>query len=157
MAHDCSDLHQADQILAVMMETGSEILVKYYIENTSDSHPTVDGCLKFLNASPKKNVILLRELVFDYCLGYFILKGGIRKCNKDYVFCGKDLIGELVFGSNHPQYRQLYLYLDFDRACMPAEIIQLTDKMVGVKVNGKGAECETEQGICEHFDFCVGK
>jgi hypothetical protein len=156
MAKDCSDLHQTDQILAAMMETGAEVLGKYYIQHSDNTQTSTNNFLNFLNSSSNNNVILLREIVFTYCLGYFILKGGIRKCDKDYVYCGKDLIGQLVFASNHPLYRKLYAYMDFDRACMPKELLELTDNMVGVKVKGKGVDSDEVEDICEHFDFCVG-
>ena len=55
-------------------------------------------------------------IVFDYCLGYFLLKGGIRKNCIDHFLCGKQLIGHLFFSSSHPLYRKLYTYMDFDAA-----------------------------------------
>ena len=41
--------------------------------------------------------------------------------------------------------------MDFDRSSMPKLMREQADKMVGVKVKGKG----TDEVKLEHFDFCV--
>lgn len=152
VAKKCSDLHKSDQILAVFLQAGSEILAKYYMEYSMDEEKTVQGFLSYLYLNENPNIIFLRDAVFDWVLGYFVFKGGIRKCNIDYVLKGKNLLGELFFALNHPNYRKLCLFMDFDRACMPIAIRSQVDKMVGVKLKGKGM---TDQVKLEHFDFCV--
>ena len=135
-AQACSDLHQADQMLAAFMESGSETLAKLYSEMVRKEEQSVDGFTQFFNDHDNPNVKLLRDAVFTYSLGYFILKGGIRKCNIDYVLSGKDIMGDIFFAMNHPLYRKLYLYMDMDRATMPYFVKEQFDKTVGIKDRG---------------------
>ena len=69
----------------------------------------------------------------------------------DYFLCGKNLVGELFFSRNHPFYRKLFLFQDFDMACMPDYMWKTVSNTIGVKVNGKG---ETGD-VAENFDFIV--
>ena len=108
--------------------------------------------LTFLETNMNPNIILLRELVFSYCLGYFILKSGIHINDYLCTLCEKDLLGRLFFTQNHPQYRKLVMFMEIDRIRMPDIIRKQTDDMVGMKVVGKG--CENDN-VGEHFDFVI--
>jgi hypothetical protein len=90
IAKDATDLHQADELIAAMLETGSEVLAKHYVD-TCGGFGSCQGFVEFLSSSCKPNICLLRDIVYEYCLGYMILKGGIRQNDKNYVYCGKDL------------------------------------------------------------------
>ena len=109
---------------------------------------------KFLHGQTNLNN-LLREAVFTWAMGYFMLKAGIRKNNHLHVLCGKDLLGQLFFSQNHPIYRKLYLYMDIDRVSMPEYMREQSDKLVGIKVEGKGCDKLEEPNIGENFYFCV--
>lgn len=88
IAHDCSDLHKSDLILAVFMEAGSQILGKYYLDNSSEEFKSPQGMMVFLENCGNPNVIFLRHVIYDYVLGYFLVKSGIRKNNKNYFLKG---------------------------------------------------------------------
>ena len=100
------------------------------------------------------SLLLYINIVYNYCIGYFLLKGGIRKSNIDYFLTGKDIVGHLFFAGNHPWYRKLYLYMDFDVSLMPEYMWNEFSGYIGVRVDGKGLD-EDETGLGEHFDFCV--
>ena len=85
-------------------------------------------------------------------LCYFILKAGIRQCNFDYFWTGKTIAKNLFFSKNHPLYRKLTLYLDFDLAQMPETMYYQYKSTVGVKVEGKGG---SEASRCENFDYVI--
>ena len=80
---------------------------------------SVDGFFEHIDKSSNPNIKLLQIAVFSHTLGYFILKAGIRQCNYSYFHCGKQLVMPVFFANNHPQYRKLNLYFDFDMALMP--------------------------------------
>ena len=86
-------------------------------------------------------------------MGYTLIKSGIRKCNINYYYAGKDLVAPLFFFSNHPLYRKLFLFNNFDVALMPEFIWYEYKKTIGVKIKGKGAS--NEEDIGENLDFCV--
>ena len=105
-------------MVAALLESRSQTLVKLYTDSVDGVETSPEACLQFLDKNENPNVQLLRETVFRYCLGYFILKSGIRKCDVHYVNSGKDLVGDIFFAMNHPLYRKIYLYMDVDRALM---------------------------------------
>ena len=134
-----------------MLQSGSEIVVKHYHE----AHPgdwSEENFFNFLSNTKNENIKLLGEVTFDHALGYFILKSGIRQCNFEYFWAGKTLAKNLFFSKNHPQYRKLTLFLDFDLAQMPETMYSQYRSTVGVRVEGKGS---SEEPICKNFDFIV--
>ena len=82
-----------------------------------------------------------------------MLKGGIRKNNMTYYLCGKNLLGQLFFTGNHPMYRKLYTYMDYDMACMPEYMWNTVSNTIGVKVQGRGGVDDDD--TAENYDFCV--
>ena len=62
VAHSASDLHKADQMLAVFMESATQVLIKIYIENKSSHEElTCDGFFEFMSKMDKPNVQLLQD------------------------------------------------------------------------------------------------
>ena len=140
IAFGVHDLHKADQVLGAFLDSGSQTLVKFYKENKpGDGEFNFEDFEMFIAANSDPNIRLLYDVVFKYTLGYFVLKGGIRKCNFDYFMCGKQLVAPVFFGFNHPQYRKLYLYVDTDLATMHEPMFQKM-KQVRVRVHGKVSE-----------------
>ena len=72
--------------------------------------------------------------------------------NFESFWTGKTIAKNLFFSKNHPLYRKLTLYLDFDLAQMPETMYNQYKSTIGVKVEGKGS---SEVSICENFDFVV--
>ena len=92
-----------------MLDVGIELLVKHFME-TSCLEKNAENFQQFLLISKNPNVILLKEVVLDYILGYFMIKAGVRACNFGYFMAGKALVLPLLFARNHPLYRKLTLY-----------------------------------------------
>ena len=134
------------------MEAGSQYLLKVYSESNDTSQVDFEGFEQFIKTGDKKTQIL-HELVFDYILGYFLFKAGVRKCNSKYLFTGKNLLSPLFFAKNHPIYRKIYLYLDFDLAQQPEEIYRQFTKTVGLKIEDKGKM--DGEAKYEHYDFVL--
>ena len=109
-----------------------------------------------ISGSTKKNVNikLLSDLIFKLCLGYHLLKIGIRRCRIEYVMSGKKLISPLIYWNNHPMYRKLLCYMDFDWANMPDIVWFQVANTVGLKLLGKGCESDKDSAL-EHIDFNV--
>ena len=101
--------------------SGSWILIKNHVEYCKETNKrvSVDGFFEYIDKSNNPKIKLLQVAVFSHTLGYFILKAGIRQCNFSYFHCGKQLVMPVFFANNHPQYRKLNLYFDFDMALMP--------------------------------------
>ena len=153
-AYACSDLHKTEQILGVLLAAGSQTLVKEYIDTSNEGTGTADGFFRFVDSSVNDNIKLLYNVVFNYITGYFILKAAVRKCRWDYFLAGKNLLSPLFFGKNHPMYRKLFVYLDFDLAQMPESMYTHFKETIGLKVENKG--CEKDPDVsCEHFDFIL--
>ena len=134
-----------------MLQSGSEILVKH----NQDENPgdwSKENFFNYISNSTNENIKLLGQVTFDYVLGFLILKAGIQKCNYEYFWTGKTIAKNLFFSKNHPLYRKLTLYLDFDLAQMPETMYNQYKSTIGVKVEGKGS---SEVSICENFDFVV--
>ena len=141
IAFGVHDLHKADQVLGAFLDSGSQILVQFYQENrTGNGEFNYEEFKSFIDSSSNPNIRLLYDVIFKYTLGYYILKGGIRKSHFDFFMCGKDLVAPVFFGFNHPQYRKLYLYADVDFATMPEQMFQHIKQTIGVKVDGKVRE-----------------
>ena len=152
VAHDCSDLQKSDMILAVFMKAGTEVLSKWYIHHSDVGSRNANSMLECLERSNNPNVVFLWDAVYKYTLGYFMLKAGIRKNDINYFHIGKDLLGELFFVQNHPNYRKLFHYMDFERATMPKHLLEVSDKTIGVLVKDKGIN---DESLGEAYDFCV--
>lgn len=135
----------------LMLQCGSEILVKRFIDS-NPKEETFEHFESFIKTTNDKNVKLLAQVTFEHCLGYFVLKAGIRQCNFTYFWVGKSMLKNLFFAKQHPIYRKLNLYLDFDLAQMPLEMYQQYKSTIGLKIEGKGSSDKT---TCEGFDFIV--
>ena len=155
VAHNCTDLHKSDQVLAAFMKSGSEVLVRIYLEYCKKEKKDIsaDGFFQYIDACDNPNIKLLQVAVFTHTLGYFVMKSGIRKCNYDYFHCGKQMVMPLFFFGNHPIYRKLCLYYDFDLACMPGYMYEEIRRTIGLRIEDKGNLEEDDNG--EHFDFVV--
>lgn len=153
-AFGCSDIHKAEQVLAVLLEAGSQTLVKLFLDSCDGTVENPDDFWKFMESSENGNVKLLYKVVFYYITGYFMIKAGVRKCRWDYFLAGKSLVTPLIFSQNHPMYRKLFLYWDFDLAQMPPCMYEHVKDTIGLKVEGKGCEDDPDGGL-EHFDFCL--
>ena len=70
-----------------------------------------------------------------YFLGCFLMKAGIRKCNFQYFMCGKDMVSPVFFAFNHPHYRKLSLYFDYDLALMPEEMYDHVRRTIGIRLS----------------------
>ena len=154
VAFAAGDLRKSEQGLAVILEAGTQYLVKCYSEfaQREGKSPNFANFLTYIKRSDDKTINLF-ELTYEYILGYFILKGGIRRCHASYVFVGKSLLSPIIFGRNHPMYRKVYLFFDMDMAQMPPEIYSQVKDTFGLKIMNKGKnDSETR---AEHYDFIL--
>ena len=62
VAKNVSDLHKADQMLAIMLEAGSQSLCKIYLEEVHGGEVSGENFLSFLNDTKKPNVLNLSQL-----------------------------------------------------------------------------------------------
>ena len=70
VAHSASDLHKEDQMLAVFMESATQVLIKFYLENKSSHEElTCDRFFEFMSKTDKPNVQLLQDSALKYTLG----------------------------------------------------------------------------------------
>ena len=113
----CSDFHQSDQIFSAFMLAGIETRCKIYKDKYNDD--SVSRFFEWLKHNTNKKIKLLSKLVFKICLGYSVLKMGIRRCQIDYVLTGKSLISPLIYSMIHLMYRKIICYMDMDWAAMP--------------------------------------
>ena len=53
VAYGCGDLHKTEQVLGAFMDSGSQILLKFYLENHLNQENTLvtTKCFGFLDAS----------------------------------------------------------------------------------------------------------
>ena len=138
VAFSCADLHKADQVLGFMLESGMQVLVQLYLNSLSNGETeSAESFFAYVENTENVNIKLLRDVVLRYCLGYFMLKTGIRKNYFAYFSTGKDLVAPLFFGMNHPQYRKIYLYWDFDVTMMPKSMYDHIKETIGVLVENK--------------------
>ena len=155
VAHNCTDLHKADQILALFLESSAQTLVKHYQDHEKSKFgPSCDGFLEFIHKTKNNNQIMLRDAAFRHVLGYFVLKAGIRKCNYNYFQTGKEMVSSIFFYANHPLYRKIYLYFDMDVAMMPDYAYTIIKQTIGMKTTEKGSQND-EDSVGEHIDFHV--
>ena len=61
VAKSCSDLHKADMMVALMMESGAQTLARHFVDEY-DGERNETNFLVFLNETKNPNVQLLRDL-----------------------------------------------------------------------------------------------
>jgi hypothetical protein len=109
--------HLSWQVLYIILMSFSAELIFNYVKSKGNVNVSIADFQKWVHSDVKNpNFLMWYDLVFDWLLGLYCFRSGVRRGNSEFTIAGRQKIAPIMFIQNHPIY-QMIIFRDMQIRC----------------------------------------